>query len=411
MSYNDFDWSVTYFTDGSQDNPPDAEALYTSKHVGEDTVTTRTSETIGYIVIEEGMGQIEHEIDYEAMVGSDNVDGTDNDGYSYSLSDIFSVGVATQGGMDGSDGSFAVLYGDNPVSSSITVACEEDTIKDTDRAHTTEQMCYWVFSDQCNITTNESSATTWILWNQSSNPDQSYQWSWNFTFPEGPGYYQFYSIGMNNSDNETAPESADERCNYTITSRMDNLSSYLKTESSIHLSASADSAYDNVSLYYRFSEDNITWSPISVNTALLQGSSLIQSETNLNQGSFHSLQFDTVDFDQNYYSFSVDNPTKLTVLQDGDYLISFTLPMRRTDSKSQRTGLQSEIYVNGIKQDVGVARSSYIRHDSDHSESSNHHHVLLEDLSANDFIEIKVKGITSRTDDSYILKTPVVSSM
>ncbi|MEF8848534.1 MAG: type IV pilin N-terminal domain-containing protein [Candidatus Thermoplasmatota archaeon] len=153
MSYNDPDWSVPFFTDGNTESPPDSDGLYTSKHVGEDTDVSRAPETIGYIVLEQGSGSLE-ELDYEAFVGEDKVDGTADNGYSYTLGDTYSVGIATQGGMDGHDGSWAVLYGDNPITSSITLACEEDTIGDTDRGHTTEQINYWVFSQESYITSN-----------------------------------------------------------------------------------------------------------------------------------------------------------------------------------------------------------------------------------------------------------------
>lgn len=405
MSFNDSDWSVPYFTDGATSNPPDAQALYTSKHVGADSDTTRNTETIGYIIFEQGTGSIEG-IDYKAALGSDSVDGPDNSGYAYSLGGTYSVGLATQGGMDGSDGSWAVLYGSNPVGSSLTVACEEDTITDTERAHTTEQVSYIVFSSVGNITSNESAGTGWLLWNHSSNPDSNSPWNWNFNYPNGPGYYQFYSFGKNDTNTETAPLTADQSCQFLLSSTVDAISPYSVSTSPLDVTATAFSGYDNVSLYYRFSEDNSSWTPSSINCAWLQGTTLSDGTTNLNQNSFNVLKFDSAFVDDSYYSFSSSSPTRLTVNQNGDYLIAFTLPMQRSDAKSARTCLQTEIYVNDVKQDVGVARSSYIRLASYHSESSNHHNVLLEGLSINDYIEVKVKGITSRTGSSY----PIVTS-
>lgn len=46
--------------------------------------------------------------------------------------------------MDGADGGWAVLYGASPVSNQISLAIDEDTVVDTDRKHTTEQVAYWV---------------------------------------------------------------------------------------------------------------------------------------------------------------------------------------------------------------------------------------------------------------------------
>ncbi len=55
----------------------------------------------------------------------------------------------------------------------------------------------------------------WSLWDDSSNPDTSYPWSWNFNFPNGTGYYEFYSIGKKTGEeDESAPNAADARCRF-----------------------------------------------------------------------------------------------------------------------------------------------------------------------------------------------------
>jgi len=56
----------------------------------------------------------------------------------------------------------------------------------------------------------------WTFWEHgSSNPDFSFPWSWNFNFPNGTGYYEFYSIGTKTGeDDETAPLVADARCRF-----------------------------------------------------------------------------------------------------------------------------------------------------------------------------------------------------
>jgi len=56
--------------------------------------------------------------------------------------------VATQAAMDGADGSWAALYGSDPVSaSSLALMCDEDQIGGAERSHTTEQVGYIVFAD------------------------------------------------------------------------------------------------------------------------------------------------------------------------------------------------------------------------------------------------------------------------
>lgn len=54
----------------------------------------------------------------------------------------------------------------------------------------------------------------WEFWANPTNPDKSYPWSWNFYVPHGPGYYEFYSIGIKDGESETPPTSADARCRY-----------------------------------------------------------------------------------------------------------------------------------------------------------------------------------------------------
>ncbi len=55
----------------------------------------------------------------------------------------------------------------------------------------------------------------WTQWDNTSNPDTGSPWSWNFNYPNGTGYYEFYSIGnKSGSPNETAPGSADAICKY-----------------------------------------------------------------------------------------------------------------------------------------------------------------------------------------------------
>jgi hypothetical protein len=56
----------------------------------------------------------------------------------------------------------------------------------------------------------------WSSWVNPSNPDTSYPWSWSFGFPKGPGYYEFYSIGVIYGEEiESAPSVADAICRYT----------------------------------------------------------------------------------------------------------------------------------------------------------------------------------------------------
>ncbi|MCP5537013.1 MAG: cadherin domain-containing protein [Akkermansiaceae bacterium] len=149
MSANDPDWSTFWSHGSSRTEVPDSSNLNVGKMVAEDPNDTRAAETVGYIVIESGNGTI-NGLAYTAGVGSDTVQGTGNTstGFVYSLNGLSSASAAavSQSGMDGSDGSWAALYGANPITpTQLTIVCDEDLLKDNERNHTTEQCAYIVF--------------------------------------------------------------------------------------------------------------------------------------------------------------------------------------------------------------------------------------------------------------------------
>ena len=152
MTYNDTGWSAFWCRSTSNKSNPPNGTLKTGKHVGEDPDTTRADETVGYVVIETGygnMGTVDGVLAYTAALGADSVKGVgDVPPYSYSLSGLSSASTAvvTMAAMDGGNGGWAILYGDGAVSpTSLKLAVEEDTAKDTERKHTPEQVGYIVF--------------------------------------------------------------------------------------------------------------------------------------------------------------------------------------------------------------------------------------------------------------------------
>ena len=112
-----------------------------------------------------------------------------------------------------------------------------------------------------------SDNSTWSSW-QSFGTDSSPPWEWNFTFPNGTGYYEFYSAAKDNvSNKESTPVQADAICgfdNQTPSSSVDTITPYVQTSSPITINATASddlSGVSNVTLYYRFSTDNSSWEP------------------------------------------------------------------------------------------------------------------------------------------------------
>jgi beta-lactam-binding protein with PASTA domain len=152
MSTNDANWSVFWSMGDSQGNPVDASNLNVGKHVGEDPNTTRADETIGYIVIESGVGTIDG-VAYEAALGSDIVSGLSDSStpYTYTLSgglNSASAAAVSLAGMNGGDGGWAVLAGSPAISgSSIGLYVSEDTLGDSEVGHIAEQVGYIVFGD------------------------------------------------------------------------------------------------------------------------------------------------------------------------------------------------------------------------------------------------------------------------
>jgi len=69
--------------------------------------------------------------------------------------------------------------------------------------------------DDLNITGISKESLVWIPWENSLNPDTTSPWTWNFTFPNNTGYYDFQSIGRKSgSPDEELLVDADTNCYY-----------------------------------------------------------------------------------------------------------------------------------------------------------------------------------------------------
>ena len=84
-----------------------------------------------------------------AGVGGDSVRGVGNGTYQYSYDAMpnAKTAVLSSAGMDGGDGGWAVLRGNNPLppsSGTISLSIDEDQLGDSERNHTTEQVAYFV---------------------------------------------------------------------------------------------------------------------------------------------------------------------------------------------------------------------------------------------------------------------------
>ena len=149
MSYEDDLWSVFWSRGPSRDSPPNAETFIAGKHVGQDSVNIRNDETIGYIVFEAGDGQV-YGNGYRIGVSNDAVVGYNNSPHQSELAAPFSqvpeFALVTQMGMDGGDGSWALISGDNVTEDSLPLSVDEDQTIDPERGHTSEQVGFLLFA-------------------------------------------------------------------------------------------------------------------------------------------------------------------------------------------------------------------------------------------------------------------------
>ncbi|MFK7846945.1 MAG: IPT/TIG domain-containing protein [Rhodothermales bacterium] len=148
MSFNDERWSVFWSRGLVVSTPPGLGVFYTGKHVGEDQNRTRSAETIGYVVLEASSGFVDG-YSYEAIAGADIVGGMDsNPPYSYSHGmDEDGYAVVSQAAMDGFNGSWAVLWGDEWLEDErLLLASDEDQTADEERVHSTEQVHAVIFN-------------------------------------------------------------------------------------------------------------------------------------------------------------------------------------------------------------------------------------------------------------------------
>lgn len=150
MSFNDDRWS-TFWASSATDRAvaPNANGFSIGKHVGEDFDLERFPETLGYIVVESGMHELEHATFYTTL-GDDSVKGVSNSssGYPYETPmGRIECAVASMSTMKGLDGGFPVLFSEDPFAerSKLMLAIDEDQIADEERSHNGEQVAFIAF--------------------------------------------------------------------------------------------------------------------------------------------------------------------------------------------------------------------------------------------------------------------------
>ena len=95
---------------------------------------------------------------------------------------------------------------------------DEIRISNIERSVNWLNQTYQMTANQDSFVSFDSEESSgWMIWSDASNPDTESPWSWNFNFPNGTGFYEFYSIGkLTDTADETAPSSADAICLYDL---------------------------------------------------------------------------------------------------------------------------------------------------------------------------------------------------
>ena len=146
MTDNDPKFSVFWSRGETRFDAPSITHFYAGKHVAEDSNKVRADETVGYIVIEQGEGTIGH-IAFSAGLGNATVEGIGNSpAYTYEYDFPSYTAVVSSAGMNGVDGGWATLYGDEPVKNNeLNLAIMEDQLFDAEQRHAPEQVAYISF--------------------------------------------------------------------------------------------------------------------------------------------------------------------------------------------------------------------------------------------------------------------------
>ncbi|MCD6108557.1 MAG: hypothetical protein J7J89_03690, partial [Thermoplasmata archaeon] len=174
--------------------------------------------TMGYIAMEAGVydgfeGGIIDEV--SKNIGSNGV-VEENDFGVLNFSNIYNTSpILFVNPMDsnGPDPTVVGIY--DLTQSGFKYLCAEGDNEDIEQAHATCDIP-WIAMEK-----TPDCKDGWHIWNDPNNPDTKSAdgWSWSFNFPEGNGYYEFYSIGMRSGEQEVSPSNADTFCYFALLSQ------------------------------------------------------------------------------------------------------------------------------------------------------------------------------------------------
>ena len=151
--------------------------------------------------------------------------------------------------------------------------------------------------------------------------------------------------------------------------------------------------------------------PTHKNFAAVEGGALVKGTTFTDDtsvvpastASSKAIKWSSSDLDPSVFEIDASNPSRLKVKSAGDYFLAFTGPISEAvRAANVRSQVHFFVKKNGTVVQTGTARSTYVRHDSGHSESSGHIHILVPSLAANDYVEIFAKAFDNSANTVQI---------
>lgn len=169
IGYNDTLWSNFWACSAtSNTQAPNATSLHVGRHTGSLAASNRPAESLGYFVIESGSHTSGNNL-FLAGLGGNSIAGVDNPGaspfYQIALPDSAGAAVVSTAGMKGNDGGWPVMWQSQPYNDHLYLAIDEDQDSDTERAHTTEQVGYFIWQAQgiaSNYRIAQDVSTNWL---------------------------------------------------------------------------------------------------------------------------------------------------------------------------------------------------------------------------------------------------------
>jgi flagellin-like protein len=149
MSCNDPSWITTYVSkENSKSSPPSSgDDGFRIALNGAEAVDSHDSENVGYIILEEGYGEIDG-IKYNAKQTADSIEGFDNSppyltDFAQSFDGTPDVLVSTQLEMDGGNGGWVVNYSLSQTQAGLMI--DEDQVENSERSHIDETCGFIAF--------------------------------------------------------------------------------------------------------------------------------------------------------------------------------------------------------------------------------------------------------------------------